>query len=42
MNPETLNSLVAFLAKYHPLWIAFILAVSILCYKSPEIIQALR
>jgi len=42
MNPETLNNLVAFLAKYHPLWVAFIVAVGVLCYRSPEIIQALR
>jgi len=41
MNPDFFNNLFAFLGKYHPLWVAFIIAVGMLCYRSPEIIQAL-
>jgi hypothetical protein len=42
MSPEVIKGLVAVLSKYHPVWIAIILAVSILCYRVPDIIHALR
>jgi hypothetical protein len=42
MSQDTMNGLIQLLGKYDPLWVAIILAVVILCYKSPEIIKAFR
>ncbi len=40
MTEDAMNGLIKLLGKYHPFWVAVILAVVILCYKAPEIIKA--
>jgi hypothetical protein len=42
MNKDFWESVVQALSKYHPMWVLLIAAVAILCWRSPEIIQALR
>jgi len=42
MTPDQLNGIAEGLSRFHPAWVAFIVAVAILCYKLPDIIRALR
>ncbi len=42
MNGDTITAFIQLLSKFDPPWVALIIAVTILCFKSPEIIKALR
>jgi hypothetical protein len=41
MNKDFWESVVKALSTYHPAWVLVIAAVMILCWRTPEIIQAL-
>ena len=42
MNTAFFEQLIVIIGRFDPPWVAFILAVVILCFKAPEIIRALR
>jgi hypothetical protein len=42
MTADSVNSFIQFLSKFDPPWVVVILAVTILCYRAPDIVKAFR
>jgi hypothetical protein len=42
MNAEAARSFFQLLDRFDPPWVLVILAVAILCYRTPEIVKAFR